>query len=123
MEVRWIKKKKNREKRGEKERETGGGERNLKGTHRCGPVGQAVVVLEEAATVLGEALDHLQAGEFVGRPQSAHPPLLQSRGHREQVLQPAVPRHGPHHNSSPQRYPIPKPDKSQPLPKTNQLNS
>ena len=47
-----------------------------RGTHWGGPVWQAVVVvLEEAAAVLGEALDHLQAGELVWRPQPTHAPL------------------------------------------------
>lgn len=78
-------------------------------THCLVPVGQSVVVvLQESAAVLGQALNSLQpqpTGQLLtvactyssattaAASQRAHPAQLQHRRH-EDVSQPTVPRHG-----------------------------
>lgn len=60
-------------------------------THLQWPLWAFVVVLQEAAAVLGQPLDHLQSGQVLLIMQEAHAPLLQRRGHREHVSESTVP--------------------------------
>lgn len=62
-------------------------------SHLTCPLWALVVVLQEAAAILGQFLDHLQSGQILLVMQDAHAPLLQRRGHREHVPQATVPRH------------------------------
>lgn len=61
--------------------------------HLACPLRALVVVLQEAAAILGQSLDHLQSGQVLLVMQDAHAPLLKRRGHREHVPQTTVPRH------------------------------
>lgn len=62
-------------------------------SHLACPLRALIVVLQEAAAILGQSLDHLQSGQVLLVMQDAHAPLLQHRGHREHVPQATVPRH------------------------------
>lgn len=62
-------------------------------SHLACPLRALVVVLQEAAAILGQSLHHLQPGQVLLVMQDAHAPLLQRRGHREHVLKATVPGH------------------------------
>ncbi len=62
-------------------------------SHLGCPLWALAVALQEAASILGQSLDHLQSGKILLVMQDAHAPLLQHRWHREHVPQAAVPRH------------------------------
>lgn len=49
------------------------------------------MILQEAAAVLGQSLDHLQPGQVFLVMEDAHAPLLESRGHGEHVPETTVP--------------------------------
>lgn len=69
------------------------------GTHLWWPLWAFAVVLQEAAAVLGQPLDHLQPGQVLLLMKDAHAPLLQRRGHREHVSEATVPWHRCWHRS------------------------
>lgn len=54
-------------------------------SHLSCPLWALAVVLQEATSILGQSLDHLQSGQVLLVIQDAHVPLLQRRGHREHV--------------------------------------
>lgn len=63
-------------------------------SHLAGPAGASAVVLQEAASILGQPLDHLQPGQVLLVGEDAQASRLQRGGHGEHVLQAAVPGHG-----------------------------
>lgn len=63
-------------------------------SHLTRPLGAFAVVLQEAASILGQPLDHLQPGQVLLVGEAAQASGLQRRGHGEHVLQATVPWHG-----------------------------
>lgn len=60
-------------------------------SHLTRPLGAFAVVLQEAASILGQPLDHLQPGQVLLVGEDAQASRLQRRGHGEHVLQATVP--------------------------------
>lgn len=62
-------------------------------SHLTCPLWALAVVLQEAAPILSQSLDHLQSGQVLLVMQEALAPLLKCRGHREHVPEATVPGH------------------------------
>lgn len=67
--------------------------------HLWWPLWAFAMVLQEAAAILSQSLDHLQFGQVLLVMEDAHVPLLQRRRHREHVPETTVPWHRCWHRS------------------------